>query len=131
MTTQNIKKLAGVLGCVVLLWSLTGAQGARKTYEIHSQIPESVFKSDSARALDTYERIVDRALDLNRRQLDMMDQNIREMSKQLTRVESKLDRLLNSSLSTERALDISQPEAKESLDGKPKDPNASNVEILF
>lgn len=131
MTSQNLKKLAGALACVVLLWSLTGAQGARKTYEIHPQIPESVFKSDSARALDTYERIVDRALDLNRRQLDVMDLNIREMSKQLTRVESKLDRLLNSSLLIERALDISQPEAKESLDGKPKDPNASNVEILF
>ena len=131
MTSQNMKKLAGVLACVVLLWSLTGAKGARKTYEIQPQIPESVFKSDSARALDTYERIVDRALDLNSRQLDVMDLNIREVSKQLNRVESKLDRLLNRSLLIEHALGISKPEAKESLEDNPEDPNAPGTAQLF
>jgi hypothetical protein len=124
MTKQNMKKLAGVLACVVLLWSLTGAKGARKTYEIHPQIPESVFKSESARALDTYERIVDRALELNSRQLDAMDLNIGEVSRQLRRVESKLDRLLNRSLLIEHALGISQPEGKENLQDKLEDPNA-------
>jgi hypothetical protein len=111
MTSQIMKKLAGVLVCVVLLWSFAGAQGS-KGYRIHSQIPESVFKSDSERALDTYERMVDRALELNKRQLDVMDLNIKEVSKQLTRVEAKLDQLLNRSLLAEYALGISHVGAR-------------------
>ncbi|MCP4451811.1 MAG: hypothetical protein GY809_10145 [Planctomycetes bacterium] len=102
-----MKKLAGVLACVALLWSFAGAQGS-KAYRVHTQIPESVFKSDSARALDTYERMADRALELNKRQLDVMALNIKEVSTQLSRVEVKLDQLLNRSLLAEYALGISQ-----------------------
>jgi hypothetical protein len=123
MISQNMKKLAALLACIVLLWSLAGAQGT-KTYEIHSQIPDSVFKSDSVRALETYERMVDRVLELNKRQLDAMDLNIREVSKQLYRVEAKLDQLLNRSLLTEYALGIPHARIKKApaLAG-PKDPN--------
>jgi hypothetical protein len=107
MTKMNIKILLGVLTCVVLLWSLAGAQG-RKTYEIRPQIPESVFNTGSTRALDAYERVIDRVLELNSRQLDAMDLNVKDMSKQLARVEAKLDRLLNHTLFIEYALGIPQ-----------------------
>ncbi len=107
MTSQTMKKLAGMIACVILLWSFAGAQGS-KTYRLHTQIPESVFKTESDRALDTYERMVDRALELNKRQLDVMDLKINEVSKQLSRVETKLDQLLNRSLLAEYALGISQ-----------------------
>ncbi len=123
MISQNMKKLAGVLACVALLWSLAGAQG-NKTYRVHSQIPESVFKSDSVRALETYERMVDRVLELNRRQLDTADLNIKEVSKQLNRVEAKLDQLLNRSLVAEYALGIPRAGIKKvPAVARPMDPN--------
>ena len=124
MTRQTIKKLAGVLGCAVLLLSLVGAKGAKRTYEIHTQIPESVFQTESARALDTYERMVDRVLDLNKRQLDTMDLNIKEVSKQLYRVEAKLDQLLNQSLLAEYADGMPHAGVKAVPTGaRPRDPN--------
>lgn len=124
MANKTIKKLACVLACAALFWCLTGAKGARKTYEIHSQIPESVFKSESDRALDAYERLVDRALDVNKRQLDAMDLNIREVSKQLHRVEAKLDQLLNRAMIAEYALGI-PPMGVAEAPGvvQPEDPN--------
>ncbi len=124
MMSQNMKKLAGVLACVALLWSLAGAQGTR-TYEIHPQIPESVFKSDSERVLDTYERMVDRVLELNRRQLDTMDLNIKQVSQQLNRVEAKLDLLLRRSVLSESAPGIPRVNVKKGLPvAPPQDPNA-------
>ncbi len=113
MMNTRIKKTIVILGCVVLLWALTGAQGAKgKTYEIHPQIPESVFKSDSVKALEAYERMVDRVLAINSRQLDSMEISIKSMSTQLNRVEMKLDMLLNRTLLIENALGISNLNAK-------------------
>jgi hypothetical protein len=128
MTKQNIQRLAMVLGAVVLVWALAGAQGARKTYEIQPQIPESVFRGDSARALDAYERLVDRALDLNGRQLEAMDLRIMELSRQLDRVESKLDRVLNRGLLIEQALGIPPLEVKEAAKDRVEDPNGPDVQ---
>ena len=128
MIKTNIKILLAVLVCVALLWSLAGAQGS-KTYEIRPKIPEPVFQSESARALDAYERVIDRALELNSRQLDSMDLNVRDLSKQLSRVEAKLDRLLNRSVLIEYALGIPQAEVKEKpLNTQPVDPNTLETE---
>jgi len=123
MTNRNIKITMAVLGCVALLWSLAGAQNT-KTYEIRPHIPESVFQTESARVMDAYERMVDRTLELNARQLDAMDVNIKEVSKQLYRVEAKLDQLLNRSLLVEYALGISQgPVMKSPKATQPEDAN--------
>ncbi len=130
MINTQLKKLMVILGCVVLLWALTGAQGAKgRTYEIHPQIPESVFKSDSAKALEAYERMVDRVLAINSRQLDTMELNIKSASTQLNRVEMKLDMLLNRTLIIENALGISRQDAKNTFKkASAGDPNAPDRE---
>ena len=130
MMNTKMKKMIVILGCVVLLWALTGAQGAKgRTYEIHPQIPESVFKSDSVKALEAYERMVDRVLAINSRQLDTMELNIKSMSTQLNRVEMKLDRLLNRTLLIENAVGISKLNAKNTYKkALVRDPNTSDKE---
>ncbi len=128
MMNAKFKKVIVILGCAVLIWALTGAQGARgKTYEIHPQIPESLFKSDSVKALEAYERMVDRVLAINSRQLDTMELNINSASTQLNRVEMKLDMLLNRTQLIENALGISGQNSEKSHQ-KPfvGDPNTSN-----
>jgi hypothetical protein len=123
MTNHNIGTTMAIIGCVALLWSLAGAQNT-KTYEIRPQIPESLFKTESARAMDAYERMVDRTLELNARQLDAMDLNIKEVSKQLYRVEAKLDQLLDRSILVEYALGISHVRVEKSPAAvQPEDPN--------
>lgn len=128
MKCHDIRKLVAVAVGVLVLWSFYGAQAAKKTYEIQPQIPESLFKSDTTKALEAYERIVDRALDLNGRKLDMMDLNIRAMSDQLNRVESKLDLLLTHGLSIEATADKSVSRTKENLEQGQKDPNTPDKE---
>ena len=128
MTNRNFKITVAVLGCVALLWSLAGAQNT-KTYEIRPHIPESVFKTESARVMDAYERMVDRTLELNARQLDAMDLNIKEVSKQLYRVEAKLDQLLDRSILIEYALGISHVRVEKGPAAvQPEDPNMLDKE---
>ncbi|MCF7972300.1 MAG: hypothetical protein K9N55_00635 [Phycisphaerae bacterium] len=128
MTKINIKICLCVLVCVILLWSLAGAQGT-KTYEIRPQIPESVFKNESARAMDAYERVIDRVLELNGRQLDSIDLRVKDLSTQLSRVEAKLDRLLNHTRFIEYALGIPQGELTDAPQTtQPEDPNTPEKE---
>jgi hypothetical protein len=130
MMNTKLKKMIAILGCVVLLWAFTVAQGAKgRTYEIHPQIPESVFKSDSVKALEAYERMVDRVLAINSRQLDSMELNIKSMSTQLNRVEMKLDMLLNRTLLIENAPGISHLNAKNNCKkASAGDPNTPDKE---
>jgi hypothetical protein len=58
-----------------------------------------------------------------------MDLNVKDLSKQLSRVEAKLDSLINRSLLIEYALGISKVEVREKpLDSQPVDPNAVETE---
>jgi predicted PurR-regulated permease PerM len=73
-----------VLACTVFFW-LAASHGVEKSYEVHA-LPE--YRSDTARAIDAYQQMINRMLDDNER-------NWGAMQNQLNTINSKLDKILS------------------------------------
>jgi len=96
--------LVAIIACSVLVWLSASIQGGQKTYEIqpHLKIPE--YKTDLARVMDAYERLMERYLDLTQQNqtmvgadlkyavtaLDSIDGRLAELAARITRIETAL-----------------------------------------
>jgi len=99
-------RIAGVVGaCVIVLCFSTSTGRDRKTYEIDAQaysVPAT--QSDAARALNAYERLLERHMDLTEQNLanlaadlktlgemfDHIDARLTQMDQRLARIEKHL-----------------------------------------
>ena len=96
--------LVVIIACSVLVWLSASIQGSQKTYEIqpHLTIPE--YKTDLARVMDSYERLMERYMDLTQQNqsivgadlkyvvttLDSIDGRLAEFSARIARIETAL-----------------------------------------
>ncbi|MHC4890317.1 MAG: hypothetical protein ACYTEO_12750 [Planctomycetota bacterium] len=59
MRTRNLLAVtAGLICCVVVVLLSPSIQGGEKTYEIRPQVTLPEYRSDAARAIDAYERLI-------------------------------------------------------------------------
>lgn len=84
-----------IIGLVVLLTSATGVEsgGKRHTYEVRNSITTPQYRSDAARAIDAYERLMDRYMSLTENNLIAAQADGRDVAHRLTRLESSLERI--------------------------------------
>ena len=104
-TNRNILAVfVVIIICSVVVWLSATIQGGQKTYEIqpHLTIPE--YKTDLARVMDAYERLMERYMDLTERNqstvgtdlkyvvttLDSIDGRLTEFSARIARIETAL-----------------------------------------
>jgi len=104
-TNRNmLAVLVVIIICSVLVWLSASIQGGQKTYEIepHLTIPE--YKTDLARVMDAYERLMERYMDLTELNqsmvgadlkyavtiLDSIDRRLAELSARIARIETAL-----------------------------------------
>ena len=60
---------AALAVCIIIAWSATSLQGRETVYEVRPQISVPEYRSDAARAIDAYEHMMERSMDLNERNL--------------------------------------------------------------
>lgn len=120
--TYSWKKMILGFGCAICLWSLAGARSS-KTYEIQPQIPESFLKSDTEKALEAYERLLNHALALNGQQINSLNMNVSEVSKHVSEVEAKIDYLIQRTILVQKALGIPDSEILITGTSEAEDPN--------
>ena len=80
-----------VSASVVGLWLSTSAGRDRKRYEIETQVygvPE--YRTDAARAIDAYERLMDRHMDLTERGLLDVAADIQTVAARLDAIDARL-----------------------------------------
>ena len=96
--------LVVIIVCSVLVWLSASIEGGQKTYEIHPNIAMSEYKTDLARVMDAYERLMERYMDLTEQNqsmvgadlkyvvttLDSIDVRLMELSVRITNIESAL-----------------------------------------
>ena len=96
--------LVVIIVCSVLVWLSASIEGSQKTYEIHPNIAMPEYKTDLARVMDAYERLMERYLDLTERNqsmvgadlkyvvttLDSIDGRLAEFSARIARIETAL-----------------------------------------
>jgi cell division septation protein DedD len=103
---QNRNLLAAgavILVCLVVAALATSIPGKEKNYEVEA-ITSPEYKTDAARAIDAYERLMDRYMDLSEKllsqmggdcqtvsaKLDSLDSRVAELSARLARIEKAL-----------------------------------------
>ena len=112
-TSRNLVRLwriaAAIACCLVGLWLLSatgGIQGSQKTYEVKPSLTVPEYRTDAARAIDAYERLMERYMDLTEKNILMVGTDMREMSKKLDSIDDKLTQLSARIGRIEKALGI-------------------------
>ncbi len=122
MKTNRFPLLAAALAALVIV-SLTGViHGNAQVYEVRPEITIPAYKTDTARAIEAYEKLMARYMDLSElhaaetnadirdiaRTLESMDKSLLELSRRLSRIEKEMgikpiaDQALGESETTEK-----------------------------
>ena len=103
--------LVVIIACSVLVWLSASIQGSQKTYEIepHLTIPE--YKTDLARVMDAYERLMERYMDLTERNQSTVGMDLKYVVTTLDSIDGQLAGLSARIARIETALGIEQPKS--------------------
>ena len=108
-TNRNtLAVLVVIIVCSVLVWLSTSIEGGQKTYEIHPNIAMPEYKTDLARVMDAYERLMERYLDLTQQNQTMVGADLKYAVTALDSIDGRLAELAARIARIETALDIDQ-----------------------
>ena len=133
-TRRNNKVLTAIavlIVCLIAVCFSTSIQGREKSYEIKPKITLPEYRTDTARAIDAYERMMGRFMHLTEKNLTDIDTEVRGIAMKLDSIDCKLTELSVRTARIEKALGIEQPErpVKKTIEGKTQgrtDPGAHN-----
>jgi hypothetical protein len=111
-TNRNtLAVLVVIIACSVLVWLSASIQGGQKTYEIqpHLTIPE--YKTDLARVMDSYERLMERYMDLTQQNQSMVGTDLKYVVTTLDSIDGRLAEFSARIARIEAALGIEQPKS--------------------
>ena len=111
MRRNLIIALAIIVCCIVVVWFSASIQGSQKSYEVQPHITIPEYKTDAARAIDAYERLMDRYMNLTEKNIFRIDTDIQEVAKKLDSIDNKLTKLSTRISGIEKALGIKQTDA--------------------
>ena len=122
-TKQNKNLLAAatvLIVCLIAVCFSTSIQGRERSYELKPKITLPEYKTDTARVIDAYERMMDRFINLTERNLTGIDREVRGIARTLDSIDCKLRELSARTARIEKALGIEQPKkpAKKDIEGK-------------
>ena len=119
MTTKNnlLAVVIALLACIVVVWFSTSIRGGEKTYELQPQITIPEYRTDAARAIDAYERLMERYMDLTEMNLIHISADLKVVVKKLDSIDAKLTRLAARMAAIEKTLGLEKH--KPQTDKKP------------
>ncbi len=111
---------AVLIVCLIVIGFSSSIQGGEKSYEIKPEITLPEYRTDTARAIDAYERVMDRFISLTEKNLTGIDTDVKDITKKLVLIDCKLTDISTRMARIEKALGIEQivkqveeaPEAK-------------------
>jgi hypothetical protein len=107
------------------------SEGGEKTYELRPEVVLPEYRTDTARAIDAYERLMERYMDLTEMNMVRIGMDVQTFGRKLDSIDSKLVELLTRISRIERALGIEEPRkpVDENPDAKePGRPKGQNLE---
>jgi hypothetical protein len=136
--SKNLLAVAVVVACcLAVIWFSTSIQGSQKTYEIKPHITAPEYRTDAARAIDAYERLMERYMGLTEKNLLSFGTDIRNVITKIDSIDDKLTQLGARIAQIEKALgielapastDTSQDRQQSNLSVKGKKQQKSPVE---
>ena len=114
METKENKNLLVVgtllIVSLILIGFSSSIQGGKKSYDIEPEITLPEYRTDTARAIDAYERVMDRFMSLTEKNLTSINTDVKDIAKQLVLIDFKLTELSTRIARIEKSLGIEQPE---------------------
>jgi hypothetical protein len=108
--------LIAVAACATFFW-LAVSYGVEKEVEVQTyNLPE--YRSDTARAIDAYQQMINRMLDDNDRNWGMVQEQLNTINGKLDKVLSELDTISGRIARIEKKMGIEEPEDKEPKPGE-------------
>ena len=109
-TKRNIFAAAiGILACFAVVWLSTSLQGGQKTYELEPRLTIPEYKTDVARIMDSYERLMERYMDLTENNISMVGMDMKYVITKLDSIDDRLTELSARMTRIENTLGIQQP----------------------
>ncbi len=117
---KNLLAVAAVLIVLIAVCFSTSIQGRERSYELKPRITLPEYKTDTARVIGAYERMMDRFMNLTERNLTGIDREVQGIARKLDSIDSRLRELSARTARIEKALGIEQPKkpAKKDIEGK-------------
>jgi len=115
-TKRNILAVAtGLIACSALVWLSTSLQGGQKSYEIEPRLTIPEYKTDVVRIMDSYERLMERYMDLTENSISTVGMDMKYVITKLDSIDSRLTELSGRITRIETALGIEQPKSSVSV----------------
>lgn len=92
--------------CLVVWWA-SSIQGGVRKFEIKPEISLPQSRTDTARAIDAYESVMNRLMDMTERNLTSINADVKDISRMLVTVDLKLADLSKRMSKMEEALGVS------------------------
>ncbi len=106
---RNLIMLSAAFVCsVIMVWLCISIRG-ESSYEIKPKITVPAYRTDAARAIDAYERVMERFINLTGKNLTDIDTEVKDIARTLHSVDYKLTELSGRMARIEKALGIEQP----------------------
>ena len=123
-TNKNLLAIgAVVVCCITLVWFSTSIQGDPKTYELRPHISLPEYRTDAVRAIDAYERLMERYMDLTERNSIRVSADLKEVIKKLYSIDNKLTELSARIARIEKTFGIEQTEPPAKIEPQTKAPD--------
>ncbi len=100
--------VAALTACGIVVWFSASIQGREQTYDLRPEVTIPEYKTDAARAIDAYERILQRFMDLNEKSFSALSTDIKELAGKLDSIDAELTDLSVRMSGIEKALGIKQ-----------------------
>jgi hypothetical protein len=125
---RNLLAVAIVLivGLIVIGFS-SSIHGSEKTYEIRPRISLPAYQTDTGRAIESYERMMERFMSLTENNLTGINTDVKGIGKSLVLIDYKLTELSTRMARIEKALGIEQTKKRSGKTPKAKTPVSSNT----
>ena len=99
-----------LIACLITGWLSDSIHGVERRFEIRPQITVPEYRTDTARAIDAYERVMDRLMNLTESNLTGINTDLKAIVKKLVFIDSKLTDISMRMARIEKALSIEQPQ---------------------
>jgi hypothetical protein len=124
ITNKNLLAV-GAIGvcCITVIWFSTTTQGGPKTYEVRPRISLPEYKTDTVRAIDAYQQLMERYMNLTERNSIRIGSDLKEVIKRLDSINYKLAELSMRIAKIEKTFGTEESKPKAKKKTRPKVPN--------
>ncbi len=90
---KNLLFTAAAVICTIIIGYLGSSFAVEKTYEINTEYSLSDYRTDTARAIDAYQQMINRLLDSNEKNNVLMISKLDALHKDIQVLSGKIERL--------------------------------------